>query len=87
MDNAKNITKAWMLLNRQAVNCFAHTINLAVKKGLAVDNNIALGRAKKLESFFHHSPLQTSALKNKQALLGMPKKLKTDVEKKVEFHL
>ena len=50
MDNDKNITMAWMRLNRQGVNCFAHTINLAVRKAIA--ENETLGKAKKLVSSF-----------------------------------
>ena len=82
MDNARNITKAWDLTNRPVVNCFAHTLNLAVKKGLGV-NGIGeiLKRARKLVNHFHHSPLQIQALKLKQEVLDIPvKKLKMDVE-------
>ena len=82
MDNARNITKAWELTNRPVVNCFAHTLNLAVKKGLGVNGiGETLKRARKLVSHFHHSPLQIQALKLKQEALDIPvKKLKMDVE-------
>ena len=80
MDNARNITKAWMLLNRKYVNCFAHTLKLAVRKGIALESD-TVKRAKKLVSFIHHSTSQTTALKQKQRLPGMPeRKLKIEVE-------
>ena len=82
VDNAKNTTKAWNLMEKKVLNCFAHTLNLAVKKGLTtLSTGEALAKARKLVSHFHHSAIHTTALKEKQALLGLPqKKLKADVE-------
>lgn len=37
VDNAKNITKAWNLMERKVLNCIADTMNLAVKRALAGD--------------------------------------------------
>ena len=52
LDNARNITKSWELMDRPIVNCFAHTLNLAVKKGLAIDGiDDTLKRARKIVSF------------------------------------
>ncbi len=82
LDNARNMTKAWELLQRPFVNCFAHTMNLAVKKGLAVPSlHDTLKRARRLVCHFHHSPTQLEALKRKQESLNLPvHKLKMDVE-------
>lgn len=35
-DNARNITNALQLLGRQHIGCMAHTLNLSVKRGMAV---------------------------------------------------
>lgn len=82
VDNARNITKAWTLLDKQVVNCFSHTMNLAVRKGLAaasMDNTLM--KARKLVKHFHHSAVHSLALKNQQEMLNLPRqKLKMDVE-------
>ena len=82
IDNARNITKAWQLLQKQSINCFAHTMNLAVRKGLslvAMDNPLL--KARKTVSHFHHSALHTKALRKQQEALSLPQlKLKMDVE-------
>ena len=76
LDNARNITKAWELMDRPVVNCFAQTLNLAVKKGLAIDGiDDTLKTARKLVSHFHHSAPQVEALKSKQDTLNIPVKI------------
>ena len=82
VDNAKNITKAWILLQRQYINCFAHSMNLAVKRGLAIPAiKDTLDSVRKLVNHFHHSCPHTEALKNQQEMLNLPRhKLKMDVE-------
>ena len=64
------------------MNCFAHTLNIAVRKGLAIPAfKTTLGDTKKLISYFHHSPSMSIALENQQEMLNLPKhKLKMDVE-------
>ena len=73
LDNARNI-KAWELMDRPIVNCFAHTLNLAVKKGLAIDgiDDTLKRAARKLVSHFHHSAPQVEALKSNQDTLNIP---------------
>ena len=82
VDNAKNISKAWVLLQKDYINCFAHTMNLAVRKGLAVAYlNSTLMKTRKLVSHFHYSTLHPEALKKQQEVLNLPRqKLKMDVE-------
>ena len=62
--------------------CFGHTMNLAVKKGLAVAGlGNVLSKCRKLVSHFNHSCLAKDALKAKQVQLGLPQKsLKQDVD-------
>ena len=67
---------------RNHMLCFGHTMNLAVKKGTAVESlgNI-LSKYRKLVSHFNHSYLANVALKAKQMQLGLNKKsLKQDVD-------
>ena len=76
IDNAKNITKAWQLLEKQSINCFAHTMNLAVKKAMSLasldDALIKTRKVRKLVNHFHHSNIHTYALKNQQEMLHLP---------------
>lgn len=53
-DNASNISKAVMESDYEHIRCFAHTINLAVQKGLLVVDN-QLSRLRKIVSTFHRS--------------------------------
>ena len=36
VDNARNMVKAWQLMDKQYILCFGHTLNLAVKRGLSI---------------------------------------------------
>ena len=64
------------------INCFAHTMNLAVRKGFAVASlDEALIKARKLVTHFHHSSKHSEALEKQQKTLNLPKQeLKMDVE-------
>nr|XP_055067976.1 E3 SUMO-protein ligase ZBED1-like [Misgurnus anguillicaudatus] len=80
-DNALNYVNA-VEQHLGAVNipCLAHTINLAVRKGLdvrAIDTTLA--RLRKTASHFHRSTTDSSLLEDKQRLLGLkPDKLIND---------
>ena len=80
---ASNITLAVKLSGLQPhVGCFAHTINLATKRGLEVPKvNQLVGRVRRVVSYFHRSPKASHVLKEKLALLKIegPKKLIIDV--------
>ena len=82
VDNARNIVNAWGLMEKTCMFCFGHTMNLAVKKGLAVPEiKQIIAKCRRLVGFFNHSPLADTALKAKQTQFGLPKKsLKQDVE-------
>ena len=67
-DNAKNIVNAIEILEWQHFGCFAHTLQLGVKKAMDVPQiSKALGRAKRLVSHFHHSSKSSSILRQKQS--------------------
>ena len=82
VDNARNIVNAWELMGKTCMFCFGHTLNLSVKKGLAVDGvKEIVADCRKLVGYFNHSYLGSGALKSKQKQLDMPvKTLKQDVE-------
>ena len=64
VDNARNIINAWQLMDKQHILCFAHTMNLAVKKGLEEDSiGGVLGKCRRLISHFNHSDQKKQALK------------------------
>ena len=82
-DNASNITLGVKLSGLQPhIGCFAHTINLATKRGLGVRKlDQLVGRVRRVVSYFHRSPQASHVLKEKLALLKIegPKKLVIDV--------
>ena len=82
VDNARNIVNAWQLMDKPHMLCLGHTLNLAVKKGLATEGiGGVLTKCRKLVTHFNHSQLAKQALKSKQLQLGIPvKTLKQDVE-------
>lgn len=64
------------------IGYFAHTINLATKRGLEVPKlNQLVGHVRRVVSYFHRSPKTSHVLKEKLALLKIegPKKLIIDV--------
>ena len=72
-DNASNMSVAVDILEWNHLPCFAHTLQLAVNKGL--DSNVliqlsSLGR--KLVSHFEYSSLATAALSHKQEQMNLP---------------
>ena len=72
-DNARNIVNALGILQWQHFGCFAHTLQLGVKKAMDVPQiSKVLGRAKRLVSHFHHSPRSASILHQKQSDLHYP---------------
>ena len=66
-DNASNMLVAAREIDIPHVNCFAHTLQLAIEDGLKVPQILkVLGAARKLVTHFSHSLLATNALLNKQ---------------------
>ena len=66
-DNAQNIVSAIEILSWQYFDCFAHTLQLGVKKTMQVPQvSKALGHARNLVSHFHHSSKSSYVLKQKQ---------------------
>lgn len=74
-DNAKNIVNAIDLaagLGPQ-IGCFAHTVNLAAKSSISLNQvSRLLGKVRKVVSFFHRSTTAAHALKTKQDMLELP---------------
>ncbi|XP_060719424.1 zinc finger BED domain-containing protein 4-like [Tachysurus vachellii] len=74
-DNAKNIVNATDLaagLGPQ-IGCFAHTVNLAVKSAISLNQvSRLLEKVRKVVSFFHRSTTAAHALKTKQDMLELP---------------
>ena len=72
-DNAANMMTAMDELDLNHMSCFAHTLQLAVNKGL---DNALISRvsavARKLVGHFKHSAAATQELKLKQEQLGIP---------------
>ena len=55
-DNAANISKAVQESDFSHVRCFAHTLNLAVQKGLKVNGiNTQLSKIRQIARYFHKS--------------------------------
>ncbi len=73
-DNAKNIVNAIDLaagLGPQ-IGCFAHTVNLAAKSAISLNQvSRLLGKVRKVVSFFHRSTTAAHALKTKQGMLEL----------------
>ena len=66
-DNASNMVIAAKELKLPHINCFAHTLQLAIEDGLKTGQiSKTLGAARKLVSHFSHSVLSTNALIAKQ---------------------
>ena len=81
-DNAPNMTIAVRQSKSQEhVPCFAHTLNLAAKKGLKVlEKDQLLEKIRQVVRYFHRSNAAQAILKHKQGLLETKqKKLKMDV--------
>ncbi|KAE8287441.1 Zinc finger BED domain-containing protein 1 [Larimichthys crocea] len=75
-DNAANYVNAVEKhMKTMNVPCFAHTINLAVRKGLGVrsiENSVA--RLKRTAAYFNHSATASYLLEEKQKQMEMPKR-------------
>ena len=73
-DNASNIVNTFRLLGIQHFPCIAHTLQLAIQKGLDLTRvQRVLGRCKKLVSHFKKSTKETYKLREKQSMLKLPK--------------
>ena len=73
-DNASNMTAALNSLECGHLPCFAHTLQLAVSKGLDANGlNQLSSPAKKLVGHFKHSALATASLRQKQEQMNVPK--------------
>ena len=71
-DNAANIRNAFVKHEIPFLGCFAHTINLAVSKGLDENSVKRLtGKVRSLVSTFKHSYLKTQDLHDNQKLLDI----------------
>ena len=69
-DNAANMGIAARELGIHHVHCYAHTLQLAIEKGLKITQiSKTLGSARKLVSHFSHSVLATNSLVEKQTTL------------------
>ena len=75
IDNTSNIVKAVdQLLKWPHLPCFGHTLNLAVKAGLAIPRvHQAVLKCSHIVTYFRRSSKATYALKEKQISLGLPK--------------
>ena len=74
IDNAANIVKALKdVLGWSYLNCFGHTLNLAVSAGLTVHRiHQVVVRCSRIVSFFRKSSKAMYCLKEKQSALGLP---------------
>ena len=73
-DNASNMTAALNSLECGHLPCFAHTLQLAVNKGLDANSlNQSSSLARKLVEHFKHSALATAGLRQKQEQMNVPK--------------
>ena len=72
-DNASNMLVAGRELGcNPHICCYAHTLNLAVQKGLNVNSvSRLLGRIRRVVSYFHRSTSAAAVLKDKIKLLGL----------------
>ena len=72
-DNGSNIVNAFRLLKIDHFPCIAHTLQLAVNKGLRVVRvQRIIGRCKSIVSHFKRSTKETYKLREKQELLKLP---------------
>ncbi|XP_042070641.1 E3 SUMO-protein ligase ZBED1 [Haplochromis burtoni] len=81
-DNAKNIVNAVTAAGLgPQIGCFAHTINIAAQKGMAVQKvSHLLAKMRRIVSFFHRSTTGCNVFMKKQQLLQLSgKKLIQDV--------
>lgn len=63
-DNASNQTKAIAEAGLKNMRCFAHTINLAVQRGLSVPGIVTvLAKIRRVVGYFHRSPLAMGVLR------------------------
>ena len=74
-DNASNMSAAVVdILEWNHLPCFAHTLQLAVNKGLDANSLVHLSSlGRKLVSHFKHSALATAAPSRKQEQMNLPK--------------
>ena len=82
-DNASNIKKAIKELGLPHVGCFAHTLNLVVKKALSSTGRLQdiIKKCRKISTYFNHSSKASNKLIEFQAQNGFSKhKLKQEVE-------
>ncbi|KAI2645826.1 Zinc finger BED domain-containing protein 4 [Labeo rohita] len=82
-DNAKNMIKAMNDTGLPSLPCVAHTLQLAVHKGLLARRNIAdaIAVGRKIVGHFKHSALAYSRLEDIQGQLSQPiKRLQQDVQ-------
>ena len=72
-DNASNIVAAFNLLGMLRLSCFGHNLDLAINRGLQVDQvKRALGKCHSLLELFHRSWKKTRDLRLKQEALSLP---------------
>ena len=72
-DNSSNIISAFRLLKIDHFPCMAHTLQLAVSKGLKVARvQRIIGCSKAIVSHFKRSTKETYKLQEKQELLKLP---------------
>ena len=72
-DNGSNIVSAFRLLKIDHFPCIAHTLQLAVNKGLKVARvQRIIGYSKAIVSHFKRSTKETYKLREKQELLKLP---------------
>ena len=72
-DNGKNIVRAINDLEWPHVNCFSHTLQLAVLEAVKIPEiSRAIGRCKRLVTHFNHSSKSTYLLNQKQINLNLP---------------
>ena len=80
-DSGSNVVAAFRILDLLRISCFGHNLDLAIKKGLALDRvKCALARCHSIVELFHRSWKKCRDLKQKQELLNLPQhKLMGDV--------
>ena len=77
-DNAANMSIAAQECGAPHINCFSHTLQLAIEDGLKLDQvSKVIGASRRLVSHFSHSSLAVNALLEKQ--IGSKLKLIQDV--------
>ena len=73
-DNASNIEAALRRLPFESISCFAHTLQLSIKKGLAIKEvDSALADASRIVTHFKHSVVALDELRKRQELFQLPK--------------